>query len=283
MEPVTEQHDSTPLELAEQALHQVSDYGALILNSLYLIIAGTVLIFLVQKLVARFLYPHIKNKRIIKVAFGTLYTLVLVIILLLALRQIGFDVGLIGRLALVGVLIGAVVVFFLLPFLPRLPFVPGHMVNINGTLGIVDAISTFHTTIRKFDGSMVFMPNAVVMASNITNVHDTPSRRIDMEFSVNPDSDLAKAKAFLIDIAATDTRVLSEPAPPVIFITNADANAVHLSMYCWVLNADWLATRSDLWQGVMEQLKTQSDITLALPEQTIHMAQAGAVSATPGI
>jgi len=81
-------------DLAEQTaeiVEQVGEYGLLIANSLYLIIAGMLVIFLLYKLASKYLYPHMKNRQLIKVVFGTLYVLVLVITSLLALKQTGFD------------------------------------------------------------------------------------------------------------------------------------------------------------------------------------------------
>lgn len=118
MEPTSSpKNQSTDLaEQTAEVINQVSGYGTLIVNSLYLIICGMVLIYLLHKLASKFLYPHIQNRRLIKVIFGTLYVLVLVITALLVLRRIGVDVQWMGHLALVSVLIGAVVAFFMVPF-----------------------------------------------------------------------------------------------------------------------------------------------------------------------
>lgn len=269
--PVVEKEGT--LGHAAEILDQASAYGFIIIDSLYLIIAGMLVIFCLHKLASVVLYPRINNKRLVKVVFGTLYVLVLLVTALVALREIGFDVSVIGQITLIGVLIGAVVVFFAVPFLPRLPFVPGHMVDINGTLGTVDAISTFHTTIRQFDGTMVFLPNAIVMASRIMNYHDTPTRRIEMSFSVKPDSDLTHTMELLVLLMSANDKVVDDPAPPAVFVTSADANSVNLSAYCWVLNGDWLGARSDLWLATVERLKNDDKVTLALPGQSVQIEQ----------
>ncbi|MEH6584208.1 MAG: mechanosensitive ion channel family protein [Halioglobus sp.] len=278
MEPSSEQviDPAGTLEQAADILEQVSGYGFLILNALYLIIGGMLLIFVLHKLASKFLYPYVRHARLIRVIFGTLYVLVLVITALLVLRKMGFDVHVIGQIALISILIGAVVIFFLVPFLPRLPFLLGHMVEINGVVGTVDSISSFHTTIRKFDGTMVFLPNALVMASRISNFHDTPSRRIDMNFSVRSDSDLQHTKDLLVSLISEDERVLSEPSPPVVFIMNATASSVEMTAYCWVLNEHWLGARSDLWLRAMNRLRNEAQVTLAIPEQKVHLAQLNA-------
>jgi small conductance mechanosensitive channel len=261
----------TIVEETVEIVDQVSAYGHLILGSLYLIIGGMVVIFLLHLFASKFIYPTLGNNRLIKVIFWTLYVLVLVITALLALKGIGFDVSVIGHMALVIVLIGAVIVFFMAPFLPRLPFMIGHLVEINGVLGTIDAISTFHTTLRKFDGTMVFVPNALVLASRIMNYSDTPSRRIEMKLNVNTDSDLDETKSLFIRLMNEDERVLDDPAPPAVFVMDANAAGVEMFAVCWVNNADWLSTRSDLWMKVVDAFIKDERVAMSLPQQEVYV------------
>ena len=161
-------------------------------------------------------------------------------------------------------------VFFLVPFLPRLPFMLGHMVEVNGVVGIVDGISTYHTTIRKFDGTMVFIPNAIVMATKIMNYHDQPERRIDMEIFLRLDTDVDEAKQQIMTIITSDPKVLDKPAPS-FFVTKADANGINIVVYCWVKNADWFGVRSELWQKIIGDLVMANKMTLSRPQQDIHL------------
>jgi small conductance mechanosensitive channel len=251
----------------------ISEYGSLIVNGLYLIIGGMVTIYLLQKLATKLIYKHIKNKRLIMVFFGTLYVLVLVITALLALDRSGVNVEGISQMALVGVLIGAVLFFFLEPFIPRLPFKLGQMIDINGVLGTVDAISSFHTTIRKFDGTIVFIPNPLVIASKIMNYDDTPTLRIEIKLSVNNDSDLEETKALFLRLMGNDERVLSEPSPPFVYVAEATASGVDMMAFCWVKNKDWLITRSDLWLQLVDTFQSDDRIAMSLPQQEVFVFQ----------
>jgi small conductance mechanosensitive channel len=259
------------VEETVEIVNQVSEYGHLIMGSLYLIIGGMIAVYILHKLASKFIYPHIANARLIRVVLGTLYVLVLVITALLVLKKMGFDVTVIGQLALIGVLIGAVIIFFLVPFFPRLPFLIGHLVEVNGELGIVDSITTFHTTLRKFDGTMVFIPNALVMASKIKNISDTPARRIELKLSVNTDSNLEETKALFSRIMREDERVLDEPASPAVFITNVTAAGVDIFAVCWVKNEDWLSTRSDLWMKIVDNFINDERVAMSLPQQEVYL------------
>ena len=49
------------IQEATEVAEQVGAYGFLITNSLYLIIGGMVIVFLLHRLTAKFLYPYIKK------------------------------------------------------------------------------------------------------------------------------------------------------------------------------------------------------------------------------
>jgi small conductance mechanosensitive channel len=272
--PVVEELSvSETLQETADIVEQVSEYGALIHSSLYLILGGMLVIFMLHKLASKFLYPRLENRRLIKVVFGALYVLILVIVVLMALKAIGFDVTFIGEIAILSVLTGAVIVFFLVPFFPRLPFTIGHIIESNGVLGIVDNISTFHTTIRKFDGTMAFIPNPLVMATKILNYHDLPERRVEINLSVNIDCDLRAAKALILRIMNEDERVLESPALPQAFIVNVTASGADIMAICWVLNADWFAARSDIWLNIVDAFAEDGRVTMSLPQHEVFLVE----------
>ena len=250
---------------------KLSDYGSLIAGSLYLIIGAMLVIFVVHRLAGKLIYPHIKNKRFIRVFFGTLYALVLVIMALLILDKLGVPVTGVAHLALAGILIGSVIVFFLVPFIPRLPFYIGNIVEVNGIFGVITAIDAFRVTIKQFDGTISTMPTAMVMASTIKNFSGTPHRRIEIMLSVNNDSDLEKTRDLFVQVMSDEKRVLEEPSPPFTHIINATASGVEMMAYCWVKNEDWLSTRTELWLMLVHAFNDDDRVSMSLPQQEIFI------------
>ncbi len=251
---------------------QFDEYGYLIGDSLGFILIGMLTVFLIHRLANRFLYPLVDNKRFLMVTFATLYVLVLVVTGIMVLKQVGFAVNNGGAIAILAVLFLAVLLYFIIPFLPRLPFVPGHVIETHGVMGTVDTISTFHTTIRQFDGTMVFIPNAMVMASKILNFSYIPHRRIEMKLLVTSDSELDVAQERLLAVAASRHSVLADP-PPAVFATQASASGVELVLYCWVENADFLSVRSALWQDLLQVIHQDPRLHLSLPQQEVHLRE----------
>jgi small conductance mechanosensitive channel len=259
---------------------QLQGYGDLFLNGLYLILIGLFVVYMLHRFASRPLYRHIRNRRLIRVLFGFLYALVLVTAILLAMQKIGFDVDSLGRVAYLLLCILAVLAYFLAPFFPRLPFTLGQMITANGELGFVDSISQFHTTIRRLDGTLVFVPNPLLLASNILNYHMTPNRRIELNLSVNNDSDLKRTMAMFLRLMREDKRVIEEP-PPSIFVVGATASGVDLTAFCWVSNADWFRTRSDLWLQLVDTFIKDDCLSMSLPQQEIFVMKDDGISNTP--
>ncbi len=212
-----------------------------------------------------------KNRRLIRVVFGTIYVLILVVTMLVVVNKIGIDTSVIGKVAILAVLVAAVAIFFLVPFLPRLPFMIGQMIEVNGVMGTVDNISTLHTTIRTFDGAMVFLPNPLVLASKITNFSDIAERRIALQLTVNLDADIEKVRNRILTIMSKDERVLTDPASPVARVTTANAIGISLTAFCWTKNEDFLNTQSDLWIEVVNAFKNDEHVNMALPQQEIRI------------
>lgn len=257
---------------SEEIIAHVGDYGGLIGDALFLLALGMVAVFLLHRLASGYIYGLVKNSRLVRVAFGTLYVLVLVLTVLLVVKEIGFDVSRLGQLAIVTVMVLAVLVYFLVPFLPKLPFLPGHMIETNGVLGVVDSISSFHTTLRKFDGTMVFLPNAMVVASRISNFSYLPNRRIEITLGVAADADFPAVRVALAERVGAHGKVLADPAPAV-HVVGGDASGLQMTIYCWVANDDFLGTRSELWLDLMAMARDEAAFRLSLPQQEIHLPQ----------
>jgi small conductance mechanosensitive channel len=257
---------------SDEILEQVNEYGYLVGDALSFILVGILSVLILHKLASKFIYRFIANQRLLRVIFGTLYILVFVVTAIAVLKKVGFEVGTGGSIAILLVLFLAVLMYFIIPFIPRLPFIPGHMIESYGVLGTVEAVTSFHTTIRKFDGTLVFIPNAMVLASKILNFSYTPNRRIELNLSVATDSDLDQAKERLLAAAAGNQRVLADPAPAV-FTMHADASGIQITLYCWVENADFLGTRSDLWQEILQVVTEGSGLVLSLPKQEVYLKE----------
>ena len=256
------------MDTAQEVLAQLSRYAELVIAGMLIMFGGMIAILLLYRLVASLVRPGGVFARVVKVAFGAIYALILVITILLAAQRLGYNVEGLAGIAILLVIVAAVIVFFLVPFLPRLPFVPGDMVRIRGVMGVVEAITAYQTVLRTFDGQTVYLPSALVMAGDISNYSQIPERRVELSVEVNAADDLARAKALLLEIMNSQETVMADPEPAV-FITGVEDGRAGLLALCWVANADWFATRDALWLGVSQAFAAEPSVSLAPPRLSI--------------
>lgn len=262
---------SYALPEVEGLVSELNTLGLVIAHSLYFFVVAAVLIYLIQKAARKWLFPRLASKRFAVVLILALHALVLVATVLLVLGQLGFDVSIIAPVSVLSVIILAVIIFFVAPLLPSLPFLLGDMVEIDGEMGNVRAITPMFTRVQTFDGKAVFIPNAMVWAKKIVNYHTTPNRRIELQLNVSADHSIDEARAVLMGIMGSEERVLADP-PPAVRINAARAEGIEILGLCWVLNADFLGARSDLYEKVIKAVQSDAGISLALDRQVVELA-----------
>lgn len=263
--------ESYSLPEATHIVAELNKISLIIVNSLYYLIVAIILIVLVHKFAQKVLYPRLANKRFAIVLIFALQALVLVSTLLLVLSQLGFDISITAPVALLLVITVAVIIFFIAPLLPSLPFRLGDMVEIEDMQGNVDAVTPIFTHIQTFDGRTVFIPNTLIWSKKIVNYHFTPNRRVELKLNVSPDHSIADAFAVLKDIMRSDERVLDDPAPAAR-INSAGADGVEMVGLAWVKNADFLGARSDLYEKVINATQSEAGISLALEGQRVVLS-----------
>ncbi|MEM1112959.1 MAG: mechanosensitive ion channel domain-containing protein [Pseudomonadota bacterium] len=257
------------MEQLQAILAKFNVWGDVLLSALLAMVGGIVLIFLLYRLVSKVVEPGSKYSRVVKVFFGGVYAMILVITVLVAAEAaLGYDLSGVGGIAMLVVIVGSVLVFFLLPFLPRLPFVPGDMVKIRDMIGTIDAITAYQVVIRTFDGQIVYMPTALAVASPIVNFSHTPNRRVELNLEVTGSSDIERARSIVLELMNNDHRTLADPAPAA-FVTGAEDGKVTLFAFAWVANADWFPTRDALFVATVAALNADSTVDLALPRMEL--------------
>ena len=135
------------------------------------------------------------------VARLTLRTFAVVVIVLLALDNLGIEIaGLLAGLGIAGLAValaaqqtlanifGAITIF-----LDR-PFRIGDAVSMEGFTGKIEAIGLRSTRLRTFDGTLVTLPNSIVANAKIDNWDARPTRRTNFTIGVTYDTSYEKLK-----------------------------------------------------------------------------------------
>ncbi len=268
------------MENTEQILAQIQEllavYGLKVLAALAILIIGRILAGWVKKLVAKMMGRSEVDPIVIGFVSSIVYVALLAFVVIAALGQLGIQTtsfiailgaaGLAIGLALQGSLSNFAAGFLLIIFRP---FKVGDFIEGAGTSGIVENIQIFTTTMRTGDNKVVIVPNAKLLDDNIVNYSSKETRRVDLTVGVSYDADLGEVKRILNDIAASDDRVLTDPAPQIAVSELAD-NSVNLVMRLWAKTGDYWGVYFDTTEAVKLRLD-EAGIGIPYPQRDVHL------------
>lgn len=211
--------------------------------------------------------------------FGqTVKAVILVVTLLAVLGQFGVETasiiailgaaGLAVGLALQGTLSNVAAGMMLLILRP---FQIGDVIEIAGTLGIVDEIGLFTTEMHSFDNIGIVMPNSRVWGAEIKNLTQFDTRRCDLEFGISYTDDMDKAIGLIKDVLAADDRILEEPET-LIAISALGDSSVMIRVRPWTETANLWSLRYDLIKRIKEVFD-ENEISIPFPQRDVHLFQ----------
>ena len=116
--------------------------------------------------------------------------------------------------------------------------------------GTVDKVHIFFTYLNTPQGQQVVIPNNNMTKATITNYSRLGKRRVDYDFGVHYDTDIAKAKRVLTDIILNDERVIKTEAYSV-YLCELGAYSIKIRIRCWTTFEDYWPFYNDLTEKVL--------------------------------
>jgi len=149
----------------------------------------------------------------------------------------------------------------------------GDLLEINGTLGRVEAINTRSTRINRVDGVRIVIPNSHLLENMVVNWNlGDDDIRIFISVGVAYGSPVRRV-ADLIEKAVTEQEdVLQDPEPRILF-QNFGNSALEFEAYFWTRlrpGGDMRRLRSEI-RFRIDELFRENDITIAFPQQDVHL------------
>jgi small conductance mechanosensitive channel len=233
-------------------------------------VAGAVVILVVGVLVARWtgrvtadwLERRGTEPPIRTLAARGVRILVVAFALVLALDKFGFQIApLVAGIGVAGVGIGFALQGVLSNLMAGLsiiltkPFRVGEHIELLGVHGDVLQIELFSTTLVHPDRSRVVIPNRKIVGEILHNFGTM--RQLHLTVSVGHRSDFREILAVARDTVTAHPGVLAEPAPQVGVAAVSDV-AVTVSVEPWVMVRDYAAVRGELYQALVERLRTRT-------------------------
>ena len=151
------------------------------------------------------------------------------------------------------------------------PIKEGDWVVINDQEGIVRHIRIRATELETFDNASILIPNADILSGKVINwTHANLKGRIDVAVSVSYDTDLEQAKNILLNIAAEDDRILSNPAP-YVWVTCFNDSGIDMELRAVTNNVMSKGfIRSDLMFRVKKAFD-EAHIEIPFPQRVVHL------------
>lgn len=151
------------------------------------------------------------------------------------------------------------------------PFRIGDWIVVNDKEGIVYKINIRSTELETFDRAVVIIPNADIISGQLINWTLTDAcGRISIDVGVGYGSDLEKVLNTALDIAKSDPRVLTDPAPSAIVTEFADS-AVNIRLRCYLGNIlEKSYVKSDLMIRLQKAF-AENGIDIPFPQRVVQI------------
>ena len=149
------------------------------------------------------------------------------------------------------------------------PFDVGDLIDTNGVIGQVEAVSIVSTTVRTLDNQVVILPNSQVWGSIITNVTVSSKRRVDMVFGIGYGDDIETAITVLESTVKNHPLILEEPEPMIKVHELADSS-VNFICRPWTKTEDYWTVYWDLTRQVKEGFD-RAGVSIPFPQRDVHL------------
>ena len=134
------------------------------------------------------------------------------------------------------------------------PFREGDIVLINGTMGIVDKIGYFNTTLSTLDNVSIVIPNSTITSSTFQNMSAQETRQAELSFKVRYSAPTETVKAAILDAVSRESLVLSEPEP-FIHLQSYDDNGITCIVRAPCKSADWFTVYYNLNESIRDSFE----------------------------
>lgn len=258
-------------------LNQLVTTGLNVLGAIAILIGGWLIANWVSKLMRRGVEKNPRFDKTLGILFAQLARWgILIFTFIAVLNRFGVQttqfVALLGAaglaigLALQGALSNVAAGVMLLGLRP---FKVGDAVEISGTSGVVDEIGLFSTKMHTFDNIAIHIPNSSIIGTEIKNMSQNPTRRIDLTFGIGYSDDIGKAISIIQQELESDERILAEPAYR-IGVTELADSSVNLLVWPWVKREDFLDVKLDLIRRLKERFDAEG-INIPFPQRDLHI------------
>ena len=159
------------------------------------------------------------------------------------------------------------------------PIHVGDSIEMGTTAGDVERIGIRSSTVRTWDGAEIIVPNADLIAKEVTNwTLSDRRRRIQIRVGVAYGSDPTRILHLLEELASRNQEILQSPPPSALFIGFGES-ALNFVLRVWTDRyEEGLRIQSDLHVAVDRAL-VEAGIEIPFPQREVHLRSVDPVPA----
>jgi len=150
------------------------------------------------------------------------------------------------------------------------PIAIGNVVNIDGTVGIVEDIRIISTTLRTFDGPLMRLPNQKIFTANITNYAANVARSFEYVIGIRYSDNADKAIEIIKNLIQEHPLILINPAP-MVFVDSLGDNSVNIIARIWAPATEWFGVKMELLWKIKQALEREG-IEIPFPQRVVWFA-----------
>ena len=206
-----------------------------------------------------------------------------IVFVIMFVQNMGIEVGSllasigIGGLALALAAKDTVANFFgsILIFVDQ-PFQIGDIVEVSGHEGVIEEVGFRTTLIRKFDKSLLIIPNQTFTSSPITNVSRRSMRRIMLTVGLTYDTTPDQMRAFTAAVKAmlSEHEGLDQEFHAAVFEAFGDSS-LNVKIIAFSKSNDFIetATAQEMLMLRIMDIVAEQGLEIAFPTRTVHMVK----------
>jgi small-conductance mechanosensitive channel len=157
----------------------------------------------------------------------------------------------------------------------------GNVVSVDPvTSGVVMQITTRYTVLRTIAGTDVIIPNEYLVSNIVRNQSFADTQvRIVLPVQVAYSTDLDQAMRLMEEVALSQPRVLSDPAPKTLLLAFAD-NGINLELGFWIADPQEGTgiVRSEINLAIWRVFR-EHGIAIPFPQREVRLISEGAPTA----
>lgn len=133
----------------------------------------------------------------------------------------------------------------------------GDIIEVQGFKGKVTALNLRNTHLRTFDGRDIFMPNALMVKSPLSNYTRDGLLRYDFIIGLDYSTDITKATAVIIKALKKEDYIeQKEGMKPLVLLENFGSGSINIRIHYWINSIELAESVAILQTRVMSKVIT---------------------------